>query len=430
MNDVNPQRSIRNVPVSTRRRAAPDPEYVREHVPPAFRGDGSGGYRPVQPPRRRFWPLAVGAVLVCAAAGAGLSLLFTGATITVVPRTATVTPAEPVQATRTCAEAQCAPAIILYREITASASTSRSTAASGSREVATAAAGTITIFNNHSTSPQTLVATTRFESPTGRIYRIREDIVVPGGKKDADGKLTPGKITAVVYADKPGPEYNTGKTQFSIPGFKGKPQYNGFYATTEGLSGGTLGLQPTVLPADIEKAKADMAAELENRLTNDVTGKVGEGQILLPGALSILYGEVQISAGQSGNATVSLSAEAVARAIEANALAGAVAYGAVEGYAGQTVGFGEQPSLSVSADFTDPSSPYFTITFDDPVTLKWQVDSEAIVAAVAGKEKDAFEEVMSQFKPAVASASAALHPFWLSTFPSDSVKIKVKIKMP
>lgn len=428
MNDVNPrERSIRNVPVAVRRRGPmPDPEFVHE----------PGGYHMPPPPppvyRRhfRFWAWALGAVVVCAGLGVALSLLFTGARVEIVARTANVPPAGSITAERRT-EASTPDEALGFLEIVATASTSRSVAASGTQNVNTTAQGTITIFNKYSESPQPLVATTRFESPTGKIYRIHESIVVPGGKKKADGTLSPGSVQVVVYADKAGPEYNTGAIQLSIPGFvKDKPKYDAFYATTEGLTGGASGLQPTVLPADAAKAKTDMQAELKHVLMEQLASNVPPGFVLIPDAFSVVYGEVGSQKGSGGNAILTESAKASAAIIKTSELAGSVAAAAVQGYAGQAVDFGDPAHLplGLSAD-----TPYTSgaLTLDlilaEPVILVWQIDSAAIAAALAGKQKGQFDSLMEQFKPSVASAKSFLRPFWLSSFPSDASKITIKI---
>ncbi|MEK7154009.1 MAG: hypothetical protein AAB792_00430, partial [Patescibacteria group bacterium] len=92
----------------------------------------------------------------------------------------------------------------------------------GQKDVVQKASGTITIFNKSATA-QRLVATTRFKSPGGLIFRILQTINVPASAKTGE-TVTPGLVVANVYADRPGAEYNIGPTQFTIPGFEGTPK--------------------------------------------------------------------------------------------------------------------------------------------------------------------------------------------------------------
>ncbi|NMB92510.1 MAG: hypothetical protein GYA31_02720 [Parcubacteria group bacterium] len=90
------------------------------------------------------------------------------------------------------------------------------------------AKGVITIINNYSTSPQILVATTRFETSDGKIFRLDSRIVIPGATTK-DGVLQPASIDVNVTADQPGPDYNipacTEPCKFTIPGFKGTDKF-------------------------------------------------------------------------------------------------------------------------------------------------------------------------------------------------------------
>ena len=82
------------------------------------------------------------------------------------------------------------------------------------KEIERRASGKIIVFNNYSTNSQRLIARTRFETLEGKIYRIRDAVVVPG-ISDKDGRKTPGSIEVTVFADEPGEEYNIGYTDFT-----------------------------------------------------------------------------------------------------------------------------------------------------------------------------------------------------------------------
>src|SRR5487761_2750335 len=114
MQDMTPRgergdRSIRNIPVPSGHRPArspaPLPEETQPEDPnqPMYEEDFSNP--PPRQPRRRsgffgsrfFWVLVV-VVVVCAAIGLLMSTLFVGATVTVTPRSATVTAPATIEA--------------------------------------------------------------------------------------------------------------------------------------------------------------------------------------------------------------------------------------------------------------------------------------------------------------------------------------------
>ena len=61
------------------------------------------------------------------------------------------------------------------------------------------AQGTLTIYNAYSSAPQTLVATTRFVTPDGKIFRLTNEVTVPGAKI-TNGQIVPSSINAPIAA--------------------------------------------------------------------------------------------------------------------------------------------------------------------------------------------------------------------------------------
>ncbi len=100
------------------------------------------------------------------------------------------------------------------------------------------ARGTLVISNEYSSDTQPLIATTRFETGEGKIFRLAESVTVPG-MTIIDGKRQPGIVEAVVIADAPGDAYNIAPTDFTITGFKGGPKYEKIRArSSKSFSGG------------------------------------------------------------------------------------------------------------------------------------------------------------------------------------------------
>jgi len=87
----------------------------------------------------------------------------------------------------------------------------------------TKAGGEITIINNYNKN-QPLIATTRFLTEDGKLYRLTSGVTVPAG----------GKITAQVLADKEGLEYEIGLAKLTIPGLW-EGLRDKIYGETQGL---------------------------------------------------------------------------------------------------------------------------------------------------------------------------------------------------
>ncbi len=115
-----------------------------------------------------------------------------------------------------------------YSPITVSDSITQTISATKGPLIQTKAKGSVTIYNNYSSSSQTLVAGTRISTEDGLIYRTSNTVSVPGKKS------TPGAVSVTVVAEKAGDNYNLSisdfKNNLNFPGFKGTAKFTGFYA--------------------------------------------------------------------------------------------------------------------------------------------------------------------------------------------------------
>ncbi|PJE59992.1 MAG: hypothetical protein COU85_00635 [Candidatus Portnoybacteria bacterium CG10_big_fil_rev_8_21_14_0_10_44_7] len=158
---------------------------------------------------------------------------------------------------------------------------SKNFSATGQKQVNKKATGKITVFNEYSSSPQTLVETTRFLAESGLVFRTTEQITVPGATIQ-DGEIIPSSIEVSVAADQPGEEYNIGPGSFTIPGFAGSPKHDKFYGRSQQpMAGGKIGTVTIISEQDMQAALEKFSAENILSLTDQVKQQVPEGYILL-----------------------------------------------------------------------------------------------------------------------------------------------------
>jgi len=159
------------------------------------------------------------------------------------------------------------------------------------RNIESKATGVIRIYNAYNSSPQTLVATTRFMSPDGKIFRLIDRVVVPGAKIE-NGKITPSYIDAEVVADKPGESYNIGPTKFTIPGFQGTPRYETFYGESlKPMTGGYIGETKIVGQSDVNKAKQEILDIAFVSLNEELKSKIPPTAVVLDDAKQLILVE-------------------------------------------------------------------------------------------------------------------------------------------
>ena len=401
------ERSIRNIPLHRRARAHIQPE---EDMHP----------RPRRRRSRRFLYIVLGVVAVCALFGILISTVFAGATIVVYPRV------EKVSLPATLLAQPNAPIGTLpYQTISVTRSASVSVPASGTKKVSRPASGVLTVSNSFSSASQRLIANTRFEAQDGKIYRIRDSITVPGGST-----AKPGTASATVYADSAGPDYNkSAGAVFTIPGFKGDPRYSKFSATAEGaISGGFTGDEPAIADSDLAAAKTALQQKLDADARAAAAAGIPEGSVAIPGTLAVSFMDLMQTPGANKTATLSQSASATGVIVRQGDLASAIARSELKTYNGESVLFGDVSNMDLSLATTSKRSDgTITLALKGNATLIWQFDKNALVAALLGKGKTEFQDVVRSFQPAITKADASIRPFWHGKFPGDITKISIKV---
>jgi hypothetical protein len=310
-----------------------------------------------------------------------------------------------------------------FEVITAEKVASVSVPSEGTETVNQSAQGTIVIQNKQDVAQQ-LIKNTRFETPDGLIFRIRDSVTVP---KAANG--TPGALETTVYADATGENYNVGPTTFTLPGLKGGATFTLVTASSkEAMKGGFAGPRPSVAAATREKKADELRAELTPAIDAALRAAIPEGYVLIPGASRMTYEPQPDAAAAGGNVEISQKATATAVVFPSSALAKALAYQVVGSYSGQNVTLEKESGLTLVpvGDIPLPGTTEFAFSLSGTATVLWQVDESKISAAVAGKSRTSAETVLSGF-PEVERASLVLRPFWSTSFPADPAKIKVSV---
>lgn len=236
--------------------------------------------------------LVFGLIFVLAVSLAAGYLFLPKATIFITTKSKTKTVEAEMTGNVAVLEADLENSVIPGKEVSVSEEISDNYPVSGSKKVSVQKShGKITIYNEFSSSPQPLVATTRFLSDDGKLFRLVSSVTVPGTKKDGESVVS-GEVEAEVAADESGEEYNIGPSKFSIPGFKdsGGGKYEKIYAKSEGsmTGGGNEGnLANSLSQTDIDQAKENAVANLKSVAKEKLERAAGEGEVILEDAINI-----------------------------------------------------------------------------------------------------------------------------------------------
>lgn len=295
----------------------------------------------------------------------------------------------------------------------------------GQKEVTQKANGKINIFNS-SASEQRLVATTRFRSPDGQIFRIPKTLTVPAAKK-VGTETTPGSIESIVYADRPGAEYNIGPTRFTIPGFEGSPKFNEFYATSaKPMTGGLIGPAKVITEEDFAKANESLSKKLRENIINSLKDRAPDLKIIDSISISEEPPIANAKVGEAANnlqITVHGSAEVIAFR-ESDVVEIVKNY--VERKGGVVL-----ITKELGLEYTDPElgsdkkSLLFTAKVRGSAAAK--LDKDKILKDVAGMSEDAIRVYFKNIKE-VESAKIILSPFWVKSIPKDAGKVELVIE--
>jgi hypothetical protein len=289
------------------------------------------------------------------------------------------------------------------------------------------------IYNDFSTQSQPLVKNTRFLSASGKIYRIQNPVTVPG-QKTSGGKKVPGSVEVDVYADVAGSEYNTGLTDFTIPGFKGSPKYEKFYARSKtSMSGGFSGIMKIVSEADVQKAKESIVVALKDKLFAEALVQKPNGTVLYKNATSYVFTDTRDNAATEKKVKLTVKGTLTVPLFNTKELSMSIVKTydpSVGGTASENFGVTNIEDL-VFITKNEKSIPLkqgetYSFLLNGTSHAVWVVDSVALVEKLLGAKKDGYESILSGFS-GIEKASAVVRPFWKTKFPSDASKIQVNI---
>jgi hypothetical protein len=413
-------RSIRNIPISHSHSQKHERARFTDPLPATLRAASGGNtsyiHRSVW---KRFLVWAIAAVAVVALLLVVVSM-FKSTSVVITPRTHQLVLTEDIPLTAYPAGSENAAVGALAYDVFETVHDAETTVkASGFTEVEEYATGLITVYNEYTKNSVRLIKNTRFETPTGLVFRVRDSIVVPG-KRDTG----PGTITVTVYADAPGERYNTGPiSMFTLPGLKGGDMFSSVYArSTNAFQGGFIGSKPKIADTDLKIAQATLRGEIEEKARVSVLAASVPGQIVFPQLMMLTFESLPSKEGADGSAVVreraiarvptfpsDLFAKVLAVSVRADVNDAIVHLDSIDGITIRSISSAGVPEYGIS--------PVDFLVSGNAVVI-WDVDTDALGEALGGRAKASFQNVISTF-PSIEKADAFIRPFWRSTFPNE-----------
>ena len=299
---------------------------------------------------------------------------------------------------------------------------------SGEKEVAQKSKGKITVYNEYGSSPQILIATTRFQSVEGLIFRTLKTISVPGARVE-NGKTIAGAIDVEVIADKAGQVYNVAPGKFTIPAFKEKgdaDRYGKIYGqSTVAMRGGAIGKAKVVTESDYQNGKQLLLQKVKEAAEKDLKDKTAGFKIIDGASISYDF--------DSGGIGVDDAAESftltITETIKNIGFSEKDLLGLISQYVNKTSDLVTLPEkLEISyggiSFNTAENSLQFTVSVKGKAYAK--VEKVKIVSDLQNKKEG---EIRDYFKDAsgIAEARVILSPFWVRKVPQNPAKIKLEL---
>jgi hypothetical protein len=398
---------------------------VRSAVSPLRR---RGGFR-----ERRWLIVALGIGAIIVLSSVVLSLLFAGATVTVYPKQDT-----PVVSASFKVQVNGEGGTLPFERMVLDRTEQDIVVATGEQQVEDRASGTITIYNEYSTTPQRLIKNTRFQSSSGKIYRIRESVEVPGKKNS-----TPGSIDVTVFAEEPGDTYNMGPDTFQIPGFVGLPQEGKVYGRSTGdMTGGFVGVTRSVDEQDRARTLAALESKLRDELLAAAFGSSDkpEGYILFKEAVFFEFNPLPDESAEADKVVLKLSGKLHGILLPESQFAQRLAQLTISSYDGSPIRLDNPYDLTVTVQpVTEGDAAGQTIAAWDAVAYNvnvqgkahfiWEFNATNLARDLAGKEKSILDTPQDsgirQAYPGIDNLTASIRPFWKHTFPDKPEDIVV-----
>lgn len=375
---------------------------------------------PKKPSRK--WIYASIIVFVLALAF-GVSAFFKSAIIKVTPKQETANLNETLRAIKDSVGTA-----LGFQVVTVSKDVEKAVTATGEQKVEKKAQGRIVVYNDTS-QIQKLVATTRFETPEGLIYRLPAGISVPA-MQVKDGKNIAGSIEVTVEADKVGTSYNIGLKDFTLPGLKGDPKFKTIYARSKTeMTGGFSGMQKVVSKETLDATEVELSLSLKDALAKDIETQIPANFILYKTSLSYKLNPTEQVDSTSGQTMLKKKGMAYAVIFDRSALTKAILAKISPSISSDLVKITNFETLDFSYTTPDTFNPATDTSLNfilkGSPNIVWILDENKLKSDLLGLSREKARTVLSTYDT-IKEAWVETHPFWNQTIPSNPDKVTLQ----
>lgn len=382
-------------------------------------------------PKRKFFWVQVGCLIVAAGFIAGAILIPAKAEVKIFPKTEDAQFSGVILVSADAPEINFETQTLPGKIFSDSQSYSQNYSATGNGENSTKAKGTIRVYNKYSPADSlTLKNGTHFlSSPKGLSYHSLTVINIPAATISGS-KITPGFVDIQIEADEAGEEYNLSSASFSIPKLNGTAYYSTTWAETRGeIKGGSSSNVKIVTKKDLDSAKESFKSQSFTSALTSLKGVVENGYAVFDKAVSQEMTNLNMGAKEK-DAVASFEVKGI---VVSNIVAfrdddfKVLAESLVS--ANQTEAKPIVPgslSCEVSDSKKDSQGRKVELEINCKAKTYWVPDSEFLLKNLGGKNKDYSASIIKNFS-GVNNVEIKLWPFWKFNLPTNSQNIDIKV---
>lgn len=418
---VHSERTDDEIPVIIKKRNVSKKEVVNENpVQPRFDAKSK--------PRPKYSKIfTFGAIFLCVAIIAlALSLLYSRAIVTITPSTIPINLDGNFFAKKDSNTSD----ILNYKVVTVNFNEYKTVPATDGPLIQTKAKGTVTLYNNYSSTTQKILAGTRISSSNGLIYKTTWTVVIPA-KKLVKGKMTPGSIDVGVIADQAGSEYNIKvadyKDDFKIVAYKGSAKYTGFYGKIKkDIIGGFSG-KKKIISAEVEKAaNLELEKILSDKLLKNASLAVLDDLVFFDNAYTIEYEKLSPADATDGVTSIGMKGTLYAIIFNSKSLVEFIAKKQITDNKLSTYTVDGLDTLEFKVvntkDFSVKTGTPLSFSLNGSIRIVGTFSEKELKTKLLGIKLDQMSPIIKQY-PSIKNVSVLLTPFWMRSFPSSADKI-------
>lgn len=404
----------------------PPKEGLKKYIPPMGEGPSKEGARKIPGPtlkRGKIWNIAGGLLILLVVIFGAVYFRFLEARITVWPVQERWEFQKEVGVKVGIEGINAEAGIIPGRIIKAEEELFRQFSASGEAAKESKAKGVIRVYNNYHLV-QILVATTRFLSSEGKLFRSTQRVSIPPG----------GQADVEVEAAELGESYNIEPSTFSIPGLAGTARYTQVYGKSSAkMEGGSKRVVPQVTAEDIKTAKDSITQDLTKEGQAKILAEIEQDKnlVFLDKALSQDTKEVETLVSEGAEVdNFQAKGKVIAKALVfSREDADKFIRGVIASEIGAGKALNEQSlELQFSLNSIDWDQELMSLSVSGSVNLYPDIDIDELKSEISGKALGAARDLLKGNRN-LERFQIKLWPLPWRSVPKDIDRIKVDLKL-